>query len=909
MENKFDPTRTLFLIDGSTFLYRAYYSMRPLLTSKGIPVQAVYNFCRMIKKVIDTFNPHRMVLVWDSKGGSTQRKEMFQEYKAGRQTPPSDLFEQKKLIVEFANLIDLTQAEVPGIEADDIINTLVQQYKNDYKIVIIASDKDLYQLLDANTFIFDPFKEKVTNLQEYETSLGFSVDKLPFYFSLLGDTSDNIPGVKGIGKVTATELVKQFNNLNDLYENIDLIKKEKLKNNLLENRDNAFLSYQLFSLIFDETAKLDEQKLIFDPANWLNARPLFESLEFKSMIKDNQTSIFATKEIIHEAQATFFADEKGYIFQCVQTTEQLQELVEHLKNKKIFALDTEGSGLHPLTSEPVGLSFCAQKGLAFYVPFAHKTSEKQLTKEVVIKELKPILENSEYTKILQNAKYDQLVLYTMGIDLLGVKFDTMLAANLVLPDGQRVGLKYLSQHFLDEKMLSYDDVVKSKKLKDFSYVQLKEATNYSASDSHQTFVLKQILQDKLHELNLWKIFNEIEMPTSQILYKMELEGIYLDVNVLKTIGTKLSEDILKIESEIKILSDMNDLNINSPKQVGQLLFEKLNLPVGKKSPKGVYSTDQSVLEELSSLHMVPLLILKYRELYKLKSTYVESLPEYINHKTGRIHTTFSIVSTSTGRLSSFEPNLQNIPTDGSGYEIRSAFKPKNEHVFLSADYSQIELRILAHMSQDKNLLQAFTNNEDIHAKTAAYLFDVPINNVTNEQRSVGKRINFSVMYGLTPYGLSKDLKIPMRDAKIYIDKFFQQYLGVSAWMEKTIEHAKQHGYVETLFGRRRYVPGIYENNKTLYEIAKRAAINSPAQGTAADIMKIGMINLDKVLSIEVPEAKILLQIHDELLISVPKNKQKLAEKLTKEILESVVNWPIPLLVQTRFGNNWQEVTK
>lgn len=941
MKKQFDKSKTIFLVDGSTFLYRAYYGMKPLHTSKGIPIQAVYNFCRMIKKLINNFDPHLFAIVWDSKG-PTQRKEIYPEYKAGRQAPPTDLFEQKDVILKFGEMINLPMIAVQGIEADDIIFSLTQDFKKDYTVVVVASDKDLYQILDDNVFVFDAFKDLLVDEKEYNQILGFNVKKLPFYFALLGDVSDNIPGVRGIGKTTALEIVTNFESIEDLYKNIDKLKKDRTKQLLKQNEANAFLSFQLFSAIYYPN-NISAESLKFDPNNWAKAKPLFEEFELKSLVNDIKDENFQP-----EKPTEFFARTKNYQFKCVTTKAELIEMANHLKEKKLFAVDTELDGLDTSVSNLVGLSFCAQAGLAFYVPFGHKNvADKniedtnysevqtslfqkplpdlnqnpieqlpmrqpgQLSMQEVFEVLKPILEDPQYKKILHNAKFDKFAFYHSGINLNGISDDTMIEAGLIVEDWQRVGLKYLSQHYLNETMLTFEDVVKDKKLKNFSYVDLETATDYSAADSHQTFVIKTILDKRLNELNLEKIYKEIEMPVLEILFEMERQGIFVDVKVLNEIDKQLIQDIQRIDLEIQtFIQSETPINLNSPKQIEELLFKKLNLPTKAKTGKGTgYSTDQKVLEELSSLHPIPNLILKYRELYKLKSTYVDALPTYINAKTGKVHTTFTQVMTSTGRLSSYYPNLQNIPTGNSSYNLREAFKPDEGYVFLSADYSQIELRILAYLSQDTNLINSFLNNEDVHTTTSAYIFGVTKDQVTNEQRQVGKRINFSVLYGITPFGLSKDLKISMTEAKNYIDKYFMQYPQVLQWMKKTVEFAEKNGFVKTVFDRIRFVSGIYEKNKTLYEMAKRVAINMPAQGTAADIMKIGMINLDKEFKNHNLNAKMLLQIHDELLIMVPKGQESQTEKLVKKVLESVVNWNVPLTVTTRFGNNWQEVSK
>ncbi|MDR3647247.1 MAG: DNA polymerase I [Candidatus Babeliales bacterium] len=942
MKKEFDKNKTIFLVDGSTFLYRAYYGMKPLHTSKGVPIQAVYNFCRMIKKLINNFDPHLFAIVWDSKG-PTKRKEIYPEYKAGRQAPPTDLFEQKDTILKFGELIGLPMIAVPGVEADDIIFSLTQDFKKDYEVVVIASDKDLYQILDDNVYVFDPFKDLLVDENEYSQILGFSVDKLPFYFALLGDASDNIPGVKGVGKTTALELVQNFDSIEDLYKNIEKLKKDRTKQLLKANEANAFLSYQLFCAIYHPN-NIDAKSLKFDPNNWKNAKPLFVEYELKSLITDMQEN----NEKQPEAPTEFFAKTKGYKFKCVTTKTDLDDLVKHLKEKKVFAVDTELDGLDTSTSKLIGMSFCAQAGLAFYVPFGHKnvankTIEQkeqvevqtslfskplpdlnqdqktlenvqesgQLSPETVFAAIKPILEDPQYKKILHNAKFDKFAFYHNGINLNGISDDTMIEAGLIVEDWQRVGLKSLSQHYLNETMLTFEDVVKNKKLKDFSFVDLETATDYAAADSHQTFVIKEILDKRIAELKLEKVYKEIEMPVLEILFEMEKQGIFVDVNILSEIDKRLTSNIAKIDLAIQTFVNSEiPINLNSPKQIEELLFTKLNLPTKAKTGKGKsYSTDHSVLQELADLHPIPNLILKYRELYKLKSTYVDALPTYINKKTGKVHTTFTQVMTSTGRLSSYYPNLQNIPTGDEAFSIRSAFKPDEGYVFLSADYSQIELRILAYLSQDKNLINSFLNNEDVHTTTSAYIFGVTKEQVTSEQRQVGKRINFSVLYGVTPFGLSKDLKISMNAAKIYIDKYFEQYPEVLAWMKHTEEFAKEKGYVKTVFDRIRFVPGIYERNKTLFDAARRIAINMPAQGTAADIMKVGMINLDREFKSHDLGAKMLLQIHDELLIMVPKGQEVQTEQLVKKVLESVVNWNVPLTVTTRFGNDWQEVSK
>ena len=906
----FDSKKTVFLIDGSSFLYRAYYGVRPLHTAKGIPVQAVYSFARMIRKLIDTFRPQNIAIVWDSKGKTT-RHEMFENYKATRQAPPSDIFEQKKYIVAFADAIGMKQIAQQGIEADDIMYSIAQEQKAlGNTVVLITSDKDMGQAIDDDRLVvFDPWKDQILNQTEFEKKMGLPVAKLPFYFAILGDASDNIPGVKGIGDKGALELVHQFASLEDLYENLDKVSKDRMRNALIAHKENAFLSYKLFLLQMHPSG-LTPQDLHFDEHNWVKARPIFTELDFKTLLKD----IDAMEQVEKGVRPSVAEKMVGYEFITILSIDQLENLCGLIKQKKLVAIDTETNGLNPLVRNTcVGISLCVQEGTAYYIPFGH-VHMNQLTQDFVVKTLKPILLDPGIKKIFHSAKFDLKALHAIGLDVQGLCFDTLIAANLITKDWQRIGLKWLSEHYFGEPMLSFQEVVKDNKFKDFSYVPLDLATRYAAADAHQTFRLKPLLEKELKEEKLLELYEKIEHPLTNVLYDMEVEGIRLDTKLLAELGKKVNQELIDIELKIGELvgMDMADLNLNSPRQVEQLLFVKLLLPTQKKSAKGTgFSTDQEVLETLSAMHPVPGLIMKYRELAKLKSTYIDALPEYINAHTNRIHTSFSQTQVATGRLSSSEPNLQNIPADSGGYgiEIRAAFIPQEGDVFLSADYSQIELRVLAYLSQDKSLTEAFLSGHDIHNETAARLFDVPLDQVTSEQRQIGKRINFSVLYGMTPYGLAQDLRIPFKDAKHYIEKYFAQYPGVSAWMEQVVIDTKHNGYVTTHWGRRRYVPAIHEKNRPLYEEARRVAINTVAQGTAAEIMKLGMIQLEQALKKEHLRGKILLQIHDELLISVPKDEIAVTQALVKNVLENVVAWNVPLVVTTRTGKNWKEITK
>lgn len=906
---KLDPQKTLFLIDGSSFLYRAYYGLKPLHTPTGIAVQAVFSFCRTLKKLIDTYKPEYIVLVWDSKGKTT-RHEIFPDYKATRQAPPSDLFEQKEYIIQFADLIGLKQIAKPGIEADDLMYSLAKDWvawQPHNSVVFVTLDKDMGQALTLNEHIYllDAFKNEITDRIAIEQKMGFPVEKIPFYYAMLGDASDNIPGVRGVGKTTATNLVNQFDSIEDMYTKLDEIKKPGVKTALLSHQDDAFLSYRLFLLHY-AALHMQAEDLAFNTNNWSNALAFFKELNFKSLI----ASVGQTKqERIQDVHLTIEYWKKKH-FITIQTIEQLTELCQYLVEKKHFAIDTETTGLRALEVELVGISVCADEEAAYYIPCGHTTEEVQLSCDMVITKLKPILEDSSYKKYLHNAKYDMLVLSHYGVELKGLALDTLIGANLIIKEWQSASLKKLSHSFFNEEMLTYDDVVKAFKYKDFSCVPLALATLYSAADSYQTFRLVNIIQAAFKtEKKIAELYSAVEHPLIEVLYEMEKEGLSLDVSLLHALNQKVTGDLKIIEAEIAAVLGKETINLNSPRQVEYLLFEVLQLPPQKKSKTGKYSTDYEVLTSLASLHPIPALIIKHRELTKLKNTYIETLPTYVNKETNRVHTTFGQTIAATGRLASSNPNLQNIPADASGYgiEVRAAFKADKNRVFISADYSQIELRVLAYLSQDRNLIDAFLQNYDIHTETATRLFDTSI--ITNEQRQLGKRINFSILYGLTPYGLSKDLDIPFRDAKKYIERYFEQYPQVEEWMKAVVEYAIEHGYVETHWGRRRYIPTIYEKNRSLYEEACRIAVNTVVQGTAAEIMKLGMIAVQKILSNQFPESHIVLQIHDELIISAPISDAIAIEILVKKALELVVSWNVPLIAMTRSGSDWKAITK
>lgn len=895
------------LIDGSSFLYRAYYALSPLTTREGVPVQAVYGFCRMIKKVIDRFNPRYCAVVWDMPG-KTVRHEFYHEYKATRQAPPADFSQQKELVFEFAKLIGLHQIFEQGVEADDLIISLARVFeKKGCSTFIISSDKDLGQALSSTITLYDPFKDELFDKQKLEALYGFPLEKLPFYYALVGDSSDNIPGVRGVGPKTAFLLVQQYESLHDLYEHLDEIESKRVHKLLSEGREKAFLSERLFQaqpVAVDGTL----EHFTLAPDAFVQARPFFERLHFVSLAKQINPASPAT---VHS-----FAERYGYTFYKVITIDELMGLERLIAHAGACAFDTETTGDAVRSTTLVGVSLCCKEGASYYIPIGHETGETQLPREVVIRHLKVIFENERIKKYAHHANYDLMVLRGVGIMVRGLVFDTMIAAGLVREnDTDRLGLKMLSLVYFNEEMRSCKDVIG--KHKNFAYVPLDEAYDYAAADAHQTWKLQAVLEKALVAQRQEALFYTIEMPLISVLCDMQWEGIELDRGALEVIGKKIEHRLHAVQKEIFALAGLaeGEVNLSSPAQVADLLFKRLNLEPVKSKKTGTslrYSTDNEVLETLAKSHPIPALLITYRELSKLKGTYIDGLKEAVNRQTGRIHTTFKQASVATGRLSSTDPNLQNIPTgEDDEFAIRSAFKAPLGCSFIAADYSQVELRVLACLAKDERLLNAFKSGEDIHTQTAAAIFRKSTGEVTPGERKIAKRINFSILYGVTPFGLSKDLGISSADAKEYIERYMEQYPRVQAWMEEVVAETHKNGYVETFFGRRRPLPGIYERNKNLYQLARRVAINTRVQGTAAELMKKGMINLydalNKLAASERPH--LILQIHDELVVVAPDELVKEVSQLMKKELQSVVDWEIPFEVDIQVGKSWQDVSR
>lgn len=905
----------LYIIDGSSLLYRGYYGVKPLHAPDGTPVQAVYVFCRMIYALIEKFSPMRVIIAWDSPG-KTVRHVMYPSYKATRQAPPTDIFVQKELIQEFCRLIGIEQIAQSGIEADDIIYSLALDWiaaDEEHQVVLVTSDKDMGQMVNERIVWYDPAKDIWYDVATLTKKLGFSIAKLPFYFSLVGDVSDNIPGVKGVGEKTALNLVITYNSLDDLYARIDTVKQGRVANALSAYKDAAYLSYQLFLLQYI-TLSYSFQLSSCQLQDWSRANIFFDRLGFLSLKKKVKNTYQA-----YNAIAPIIEQLKQYNFILVTTIRQLDDLCERIRLARIFSFDTETDGVMIRSAQLIGVSIAIDNSGAWYIPCGHKGPEEQLSWAIICDALKIFFMDDTIIKIAHNAKFDQLILKNHGIDIVGIVFDTMIAASLVITNPvQKIGLKDLAYYYNSEVMLTYDQVVVQQGYDNFAQVPLGIALYYAANDALQTWRLYLIFKKQLLINNQEELVNTIEFPLVPVLVAMEYQGIGIDVNLLLLFSKQVEECLLRLEDEIKVLIATliptpleQKFNLNSSKQMEHLLFTHLQLTPIKKSKKTErYSTDYEVLVELAKIHPVPQLILKYRELSKLKSTYLDALPLYVQQKTGRIHTHFSQTRVATGRLASSDPNMQNIPSESQmGISVRAAFIPQAGYVFISVDYSQIELRVLAHISNDLNLIDAFLEGRDIHTQTAAIIFSIPEEHVTNEQRQIGKKINFSIIYGLTPYGLSKDLGISVSQARAFIDAYFARYQGIRVWMEKVIAFVHEHGYTQTVWGRRRYLPGIYERNKNLYEEACRAAINTVVQGTQAELVKKAMIAVYDMLQKIYPMAHILLQIHDELVIEAPCEQSQGIANEVAAILSSIVSWSVPLEVKIRIGCTWQDISK
>jgi DNA polymerase-1 len=887
----------VYLIDGSAYFYRAYHAVAPLTTANGLPTHAAYGFTNILLRVIREKTPEFLAVAFDAKGPNF-RHEMYSDYKANRPPMPDDLAVQIPYIKKIVGAHNILTMEEQGVEADDLIASAARKLAAaGYKVVVVSGDKDLLQLVGDDITFWEPMKDVVMDSEGVKKKYNVYPDRLLDFFALMGDKSDNIPGVPGIGPKSAEKLINEFGSLENLYENFDSIKKSKMKENLAIHKDDAFLSRELIDLKEDLDIPLDEKDYRLPDPDTDKLKELYTELEFTRLLK---------AEIPVEAVST-----EGFLL--VQTDEELAGLVKVLQKADLMVLDTETSDLDPLSAELVGLSICVDPGQAFYIPMGHRDEEGkllsgQLAKEVVLKTLQPYLEDEKLPKLGHNLKFDYAILKMQGggVSVKGPLWDTMIAAYLLDPGRRTFKLDDLCREILDLKLTAFSEVTEGDKRSDsFVFIGLEDAKNYSCEDVYGACLLWEEFKPKLKKQKLWSLFADMEIPLVPILAEMELAGIKLDTHLLKELSEEFGAKLNELEKEIHKLAG-EEFNINSPKQLGDILFDKLKLPHGRKTKTG-YSTDVKVLEKLS-FHELPQAVLIHRTLSKLQSTYVEKLASLVHQTTGRVHTSFNQTVTATGRLSSSSPNLQNIPIrTEEGQRIRQAFIPEKGHVFVAGDYSQIDLRVLAHYSQDKALLDAFRSGQDIHNQTAAEIFFVSPMLITPQMRRVAKTINFGIVYGMSSFGLAGQLNLSRKEAQTFIDRYFKHYAGVQQFMEDIVKQAREDRHVTTLLNRIRLLPDINSSNRTRREFAERTAINTPIQGTAADIIKLAMIKVEQELAKTELKAKMLLQIHDELVFEVPENEVDQTEELVKDCMESVMKLDVPLVVNISVGKNLAKV--
>ncbi len=893
-------TTPLVLVDGSSYFYRAFHALPPLVNSKGRPLGAVYGVINMVNRLVKDYQPERFAIVFDAKG-KTFRDELYSEYKATRPPMPEDLSSQFKPMLDVLKAQGYPILIVEGVEADDVIGTLAKlATEQNIDTVVSTGDKDLAQLVNQHVTLINTMSNTKFDIAGVEKKFGVGPELIIDYLTLIGDKSDNIPGVDKVGPKTAVKWLAQYGTLDNIIANADNIK-GKVGENLKAALDHLPLSKELVTikLDLDLGVNLDELKIEAQDVDALFE--LYKEYEFKTWLRNLKEATGEGGEEVALVEKT----ETDY--QTIADESVFNDFLKKLKAQKQFAFDTETTSVNNMSAELVGLSFSFNKHQGFYIPVAHDEGT-QLSLNVVLDKLKPILQDGSIAKIGQNLKYDMNILRHYDIHLKGTCYDTMLASYVFNSVAGRHNMDALALRLLNHETIHYEDVAgKGAKQLSFNQVPIDKAMPYAAEDADITWQLHQYLMPRIKAIpNLKKVYQDIELPLMPVLADMEYRGVLIDKDVLHKQGTRLKARLQQLEHEAFSLAGC-EFNLNSPKQLQEILFDKLSLPIIKKTPKGQPSTAEPVLQELAYDYPLPNIIINYRGLSKLVSTYIDALPKCINEKTGRVHTSYNQAVAATGRLSSSDPNLQNIPIrTKEGRAVRLAFIAKEGYQLLALDYSQIELRIMAHLSQDKGLLEAFSQGLDIHKATASEVFDVPLEEVTDEQRRRSKAVNFGLIYGMSAFGLAKQLGIERYEAQDYIDLYFERYPGVLDYMEKTRAKAHDMGYVETLYGRRLYLPDINAKNKMLVKAAERTAINAPMQGSAADIIKKAMINIFAWQQKTSLDVAMLMQVHDELVFEVKKDDMAKAQLEIKALMEGAVQLDVPLLVSLGIGDNWEE---
>ena len=886
--------KTLYLIDGSAYIYRSFHALPPLTNAEGLPTNAILGFTNIIVKMMNDFAPTHAVICFDAKG-PTFRHEMFEAYKANRPPMADELRVQLPFVRRVAEAYRIPTMERQGLEADDIIGTLARKGEAaGFHVVIVSGDKDFMQLVSETCVISDPARDVYFDRDAVKEKLGVWPEQVVDIMALTGDTSDNVPGVPGIGKKTAPDLINQFGSLDGLYAQVETITKKKQKENLITHKDLAFISRDLVTIKTDADLPFDADTARVPEPDGEALLSLFTELGFKKYVKMYSTP---QKKV-----------EKAY--HAVLSADDLADLAEKIKAAPMVAVDTETTSLNPMVAEVVGMSIATTPHEAYYIPFGHTGlgSEKQLDRETVFAVMKPILEDPAIKKCGQNIKYDLLVLKNAGIHLDGIAFDTMIASYIIDPTRRAHGLDALAMDLLDHENIKFEAVAgKGKNQLLFSEVPLSQAVPYAAEDADITFLLFQIFQKELEEKGLTSLFETMEMPLMLILAEMEHTGVSVNEEDLTTISKCFETEMNTIEASIYQLAG-EEFNINSSQQLGAILFEKLELPVQKKTKKKTgYSTDAEVLTALALLHELPAQVIRFRTLSKLKSTYTDALVGLIDPKTKRIHTSYNQTVAVTGRLSSSNPNLQNIPIRSEeGRMIRKAFIPEKGFKLIAADYSQIELRLLAHCSEDPILIDSFKSGEDIHQRTAAEMFDCDPLFVTKEMRRQAKAVNFGIMYGMSPFGLSRELGITQKMAKSFIANYFARYDGVKTFIATCITEAEEKKTTSTLLGRIRPLPEITSANRNVKQFAERSAVNTPIQGTAADLIKLAMIQCHKILKEKALKTRMIMSVHDEIVFEAPESEVDEVKIIMQHAMENVWELSVPLSVNIEVGDNWNE---
>lgn len=905
----------LILVDGSSYLYRAYHALPPLTTSSGIPTGAVKGVIAMMRRMLKDFPQSTVVVVFDAKG-KTFRDELYGEYKSHRPPMPDDLRQQIEPIHQIIQAMGLPLLIVDGVEADDVIGTLaVQAAAQQQDVVISTGDKDMAQLVGEHVTLVNTMTETNMDRQGVIDKFGVPPELIIDYLALIGDKSDNIPGVPGVGEKTALGMLQGIGGLDAIYADLEKIRElgfrgaKTMPEKMDEHRDLADLSYQLATIKTDVSLDETIESLAHGEVDNEALLDWFRKLELKTWTEELLTQSEGGDEsrpLISE-QVTEKVDKD---YQVIYTEVELDHWLEKLAQAELFAFDTETTSLDYMQAKIVGLSFAITPHQAAYVPLGHDYlgAPEQLDCELVLEKFKPLLEDASVAKLGQNLKYDMSVLANYGISLAGIKFDTMLESYVADSTGTRHDMDSLALKYLGEKTIHFEDVAgKGAKQLTFNQIAIEDAAPYAAEDADITLRLHQALWPKVQESKgLERVFNEVEIPLVPVLSKVERNGAIVSANLLHKQTQELGDRLKEIEQQAYDLAG-EEFNLASPKQLGHILFEKLNIPVLKKTAKGAPSTKEEVLQELALDYPLPKILLEHRTLSKLKSTYTDKLPTMINPSTGRIHTSYHQAVTATGRLSSSDPNLQNIPIrTAEGRRVRQAFIAPEGWKIVAADYSQIELRIMAHLSGDKGLTEAFAQGLDVHKATAAEVFGVELDAVSTEQRRSAKAINFGLIYGMSAFGLGRQLHIGRNQAQEYIDLYFERYPGVQAYMDNIRSSAAENGFVETLYGRRLYLPEINSSNGMRRQAAERTAINAPMQGTAADIIKLAMIDVDNWLSDEKLQSQMIMQVHDELVLEVPENELDKVIAGLRSRMAGAVKLDVPLLVDVGVGDNWDE---